>query len=288
MADRLQLTHTPQMENAVMVISFSGWMDGGGVSTATMEWLLDTLDASQFGLIHGEGFYVESFPAPMEIAALVRPHVRIEDGIVKQFTLPGGTFSVVPTEKLVLLQAREPNCNWDTFADCILTVARQTGVTTIYFIGSVGSAVPHTRRAPMIASVSDEIMKQKLEPLGVRFTNYEGPASFASYLLARAPHNGVAMANLVVEIPAYVHSANPKCTETAIRTLCALLSLRPDLDDLRATSDDWEKKLTAKIVDHPELSEHIEQLEASYDDDVFDQHLGDLKMWLEERGIRVD
>jgi hypothetical protein len=286
--DRLQLERVPQMTDAVMVLSFSGWMDGGGVSTATVEWLTQTLVASRFGTLHGEGFYVESFPAPMEVATMLRPHVKIVDGMVRQFTLPGATISVAPSHRLILFQAREPNCNWEAFADAVFSVAKQTGVRTMYFIGSVGGAVPHTRRPPVNASVSDMAMKKTLEPLGAKFANYEGPASFATYLLARAPRHGIAMANLIVEIPAYVHSANPKCVEAAIRLMCALLSVRQNLDELRTMSDDWEKRLSGKIEDHPDLAGHIAKLEANYDNDVFDQHLGDLKSWLEERGIRVD
>lgn len=286
--DRLQLQRIPALGDGVMVLSFSGWMDGGNVSTATIEWLGQTFAASQFGTLHGEGFYVESFPAPMEVAALLRPHVRIADGMVRQFTLPGGTFNVVPAHRMVLFQGREPNCNWDAFADAIFSVAKQTQVNTMYFIGSVGGAVPHTRQPPVTATISDAALRPRLEPLGVRFSNYTGPASFATYLLARAPRHGIAMANLVVEIPAYVQSANPKCAETAIRVLCALLNLRPDLDELREMSDDWEKRLTAKIALHDELADHIAKLEASYDSNVFDQDMSDLKDWLNDQGIQVD
>ncbi len=286
--DRLQIERIPHLNDGVMILSFSGWLDGGGVSTATVEWFKQTLGAARFATVHGEGFYVESFPASMEVAALLRPHVKIEDGMVRQFTLPGGEFSAAPARQLILFQAREPNLAWDAFADCLFNITRQTNVKRMFFVGSVGSAVPHTRTAPVNASVSDAAMKQTLEPLGVRFSHYNGPASFASYLLARASRHGISMANLVVEIPAYVHSANPKCVEAAIRTLCTLLNLRPNLDELRTMSDEWEKRLSAKIQDHPELAEHITQLEENYDSEVFDHQLGDLKSWLEERGIRVD
>ena len=47
-------------------------------------------------------------------------------------------------------------------------------------------------------------------------------------------------------------------------------------------------KLGEVLEPESELAEHIRKLEENYDNNVFDTQMGDLKEWLEERGIRVD
>ena len=72
--DFLRLEDCPTMDNATLVLSFTGWMDGGNVSTGTVERLVDLLSARQVAQIDPEPFYIYNFPGPMEVAALFRPY----------------------------------------------------------------------------------------------------------------------------------------------------------------------------------------------------------------------
>jgi len=96
------------------------------------------------------------------------------------------------------------------------------------------------------------------------------------------------MASLVATIPAYVQGSNPKCIEAVIRRLVGMLELQIKLDELRAVSDAFEKKLSEIVQDQPELQSNIQKLEEDYDNEIFNSEMGDLKKWLEQKGIRVD
>ena len=80
------------MENATLVLAFTGWMDGGDVSTGTVKRLVDLLDADPVGEIDPEPFYIYSFPGSMEVAALFRPFVKLEDGLIRTIEMPSNTF----------------------------------------------------------------------------------------------------------------------------------------------------------------------------------------------------
>ena len=67
------------MDNATLLLSFNGWMDGGNVSTGTVERLIDLLSARPVAEIDPEPFYILNFPGPMEVAALFRPFVEVEE-----------------------------------------------------------------------------------------------------------------------------------------------------------------------------------------------------------------
>ncbi|UCC28912.1 MAG: PAC2 family protein [Phycisphaerales bacterium] len=285
---RLKVGARPQLSDGRMVVAFSGWMDGGNVSTGTVEWLVDALNARKTAHIDPEGFYIYNFPGPMEVSALFRPRTKIENGLIRTYQPPTNAFFCDEENELVLFSGKEPHFNWGEFADCLFSFASQTGVSAIYFIGSVAGAVPHTREPRLMSTVSDRSLKPALQPYVVSFTNYEGPASLSTNLLNQAAGHGFRMASLVAEIPAYVQGTNPKSIEAMVRKLAAILGLQVSLDRLRSIADEWERRLDEALEREQDLAGHIRKLEEDYDNDVFDTQMGDLKKWLEQRGIRVD
>ena len=80
-SDKLNIYKKPKLRNARLLLGFSGWMDGGEVSTGTVKCLIDKLDAWRFAEIEPKGFYIYSFPGSMEITSLFRPHTRIKNGL---------------------------------------------------------------------------------------------------------------------------------------------------------------------------------------------------------------
>lgn len=285
---RVRLQDPPRLVDGRMVLGLSGWMDGGSVSLGTVEWLVRTLGARPLADIRGEGFYIANFPGSMELSALLRPATKIEDGLVVSYEPPQSEFWVAEAEGVVLFSGREPNFGWADFAECIFEVAAATGVRTLYFIGSVGGTVPHTREPRLFSTVSSPELKTRLAPYGVRFTNYEGPASFSTLLLHEAPRRGVDMASLVAEIPAYIQGMNPPCIAAMLRKVAAILGIQVGLAELDALGTTFEKRLAKLLARKTDLKEHIHKLEEDYDNDVFDTQMGDLKDWLEQQGVRVD
>lgn len=271
-----------------MILAFSGWMDGGDVSTGTVEWLVKTLNAQEVAGINPEGFYIYNFPGSMEVSALFRPHTKIKNGLIATLQPPENTFFCDEERGLILFRGQEPNFNWSGFADCIFSFASQAGVSALYFVGSFAGAVPHTREPRLISAVSDESLKLCLEQCGVSFADYEGPASFSTHLLTHAGRRGLQMASLVAEIPAYIQGTNPKSIEAVIRKLAILLNLEVNLDDLRTLAAAWEERVNGVLEEKTDLTKYIRKLEEDYDNQVFDTQMGDLKEWLEQQGVRVD
>jgi predicted ATP-grasp superfamily ATP-dependent carboligase len=282
------MSAAPNLEGGAMVVALSGWMDGGSVSTGAVEWLARQLDARTAGEIDPSDFYLFNFPGTMEFAALFRPSTRIENGRVVAYQPPENVFACAAEQRLALFHGKEPHLLWDRFADCVFEGARRCRIKRLYFIGSVGGAVPHTREPRIFCTISDEALRPELARVGVRFSNYEGPASFSTLLFNRAPAAGLELASLVAEIPAYVQGVDPHGVEAVLRKLLALLGLQLDLSEVRTMATHWESRINEALADKEELSGHIRKLEEDYDNDVFDTQMGDLKIWLEQQGIRVD
>jgi len=286
-SDKLRIFDDASFRNPRLLLGLSGWMDGGDVSTGTIKVLAERLSAKRFAEIEPEGFYIYNLPGAMEVAALFRPHCRITKGVIREFEFPENAFSAAESQDLILFSGKEPNLAWEDFGDCIFALCRRFSVRAIYFIGSVAGLVPHTRDPRLFCSVSDAALKPRFEHLGLKFSDYEGPASFVTYLTTAAKEQGMEMISIVATVPAYIQGANPKCIEAVARRMAGMLGVHVDLDDLRTTADDFEKKLTEVVQEQPELAENVTRLEQDYDNEIFSE-MGDLKTWLHQRGIRLD
>ena len=96
------------------------------------------------------------------------------------------------------------------------------------------------------------------------------------------------MVSLVATVPAYVQGNNPKCIEAVTRRLAGMLDLDLDFDDMQAVSEEFERKLNEVVQEQPELANNISKLEEDYDNEIFNNEMGELRHWLEQKGIRVD
>ena len=73
-----------------------------------------------------------------------------------------------------------------------------------------------------------------------------------------------------------------------VRCISSILGLHLICDDLRALGEEYEKRVSELVSQQPDLAQRVEQLEESYDNEVFNTELQDLKSWLHNRGIRLD
>ncbi len=269
-SDILQIYDNPSLDNATLVLAFDGWMDGGDVSTGTVDRLVDLLSASPIAEIDPEPFYIYNFPGSMEISALFRPHIEIEDGLIQSIDMPTNTFFCYDPADLILFIGKEPNLRWQTFGECVFEISKLMNVERILFVGSFGGAVPHTREPRLHITCSDNEILREMEPYGARRSGYEGPGSFTSYLMKEAPTMGLKMASLVAEIPGYLQGTNPASIEAVTRRLAKILQLPLDLDSLRTASTEWEMQVSSALEEDENLAEKVRELEENYDNELLE------------------
>ena len=284
----LKLFHEPKLNDPVLLMGMSGWMDSGEVSTGSLEYIRLKLGAVPFGEIKPDQFYIMNFPGSMEVSAMFRPKVTLAEGTIQKYDLPRNSFYACRQQNIILFEAHEPNIGWEKFSDAVFELCGRFNVKRILFVGSVAGLAPHTRDARINCTISVESLRPEMRKKGFRFANYEGPSSFVTYLTDRCAQREMEMASLIAEIPAYVQGYNPRSIETAIRCVSSLLDLQLDYEDLRSMGDEFEKRVNELVEEQPELAERVRQLEEIYDNEVFDSEMTDLKSWLQRRGVRLD
>jgi len=280
----LKIYSKPGLRNPAMIIGFSGWMDGGDVSTGTIQYLKFTLQAQKFAQIEAQKFYILNFPGAMLETAQFRPYTKIKGGLITDFYYPENEFFSEEKHNLLLFSGKEPHINWEGYAHCIFEIAENFGVKEIYFIGSVAGPIPHTRGIRISASVSKQEQKARLQELGLKFTNYEGPASITTLLTKLSAEKGIEMTNLVAEIPIYIQSRNPKAIKAVIEKLTQLLKIDLNLTDLSVKSTDFERRIDELVRQQPLLAAQIKKLEDNYDQEFFEEK-GGFEEWLKKHGI---
>jgi hypothetical protein len=294
----LILDHVPRMDGGAMILGFTGWMDGAEVSTGAVTHLIKVLGGRPMGEIRSGHFYILNVPGSMEITSLFRPATRIENGIVQSLDMPRNDFWAAESSRFVLFRGKEPNVGWELYADHLLDVATRCGLTDMYFLGSVGSVVPHTREPIFWSTMTSEPLRDRLTARGVTPTNYEGPASFATYLSLRAREAGLNMATLVAGIPSYIEGRNPRCIQAMLAKLSEVTGVPFDLSELDAQRSEFLQGVQIAMEKNPKLAERIKQLEKLYDDEVNgtgeasdEPKVTDdaaLKNWFERQNIKLD
>ncbi len=274
----------PDLKNSSIVLGFSGWMNGGNVSTDTVEYLRNKLKAKKFAEINPKDFYIFNLPGTMQEVAYFRPYAKIQDGLLTDFQYPQNDFFYDEKNNLILFSGKEPNLRWDDYASCVFELGKEFKVKRIYFIGSVAGPIPHTRETRISCSFSSEKQKVELKNYDVRFTNYEGPASITTLLTKLSKKKGIEMINFVTEIPIYVQTKNPKGIKAIVKRLVKLLDIDIDLGDLSVMSNEFEKNINELVAKQPQLAEQIKKLEENYDKELFDQR-ENFEEWLKQHGI---
>ncbi len=266
--DELTMGNVPALANTTMLVALTGWMDGGEVSTGTVEGLMERRKTVEIGRIDPDTFYLYNFPASMEVASIFRPEVKYKEGVVEEFAFPTNVFYADAGANLVFFVGKEPNLRWQAFADAIFEMVRVTRTVRIVFVGSFGGTVPHTREPRLFGSVSHEHLKAVLKGQGMRLSDYGGPASFSTLLLHQAPRHAVEMLSLVAEIPGYLQGRNPVSIEAITRRVARMLNLAVDMDEMRAASNAWELQVTEAVEKDEKLAATVRDLEEQYDNQL--------------------
>jgi proteasome assembly chaperone (PAC2) family protein len=261
---KLVLTKRPSLYAPYLIAGFGGWPNGGNVSTDTVYFLQSTLKAEQIGEITSDDLYIYSSPT---LAS--RPVTVIREGVLESLRFPSNTLFACQRlgakHDLLLLQGIEPDLHWQQFADAIIECLQTFKAQRLYTIGGYLDYAPHTRLPRLSAVVTHEALKDELEAYDVDLTDYEGPTSIQSYLLAACRAQGIEGISLWGGAPSYVQGSYPRLTQAVLQFLSQLWRLPLDLEEIEEQAIELEATLHEQIDTNPELADYIRRLEQAYD-----------------------
>jgi proteasome assembly chaperone (PAC2) family protein len=258
----MHVIEQPTLRRPVLLLGFSGWVDGGEVATGAIRFLIEQWGAKKLAELDPEEFY--NF-------ARIRPHVRIEPDFTRTISWPETSlyYHVDPAfdRDFVLLLGIEPNFKWRTFCEEILRVCESVGVVSALSLGGVIADVLHTRRARITTFSSDPELIARFPELGGRRGRYQGPTGIIGVLSEGLTRANIPVGNMRGAVPHYIGgSSNPKVSCALLARLNELYGLRLDLSELEDASRRFERQINEALRDKPEVADHIRRLEARADD----------------------
>ncbi len=266
MADCLIVEEQPELLAPYIIVGLSGWLDAGEVSTGSVDYLRRKLDAHKFAYIEPRGFYIYQVPGygPEQI---LRPHARIEEGLVKRVEGPRNEFFFWKSgadHDLILLSGVEPNLAWPEFAQAVLNVAQQFRAARIYALGGVFDQVPHTRETRLYAVISHPQLKNEIKKFAP-FLTYEGPSSFTTTLLSLAGQQGIEAAGITARVPPYIQNYNSKASYDLLKRIIALTGIEIDINDLKKAGELLAEMINRAFIQNQTAMEQLKKMEEIFD-----------------------
>jgi predicted ATP-grasp superfamily ATP-dependent carboligase len=300
MVDEIILTERPTAKEIYMLIGWRQWADGGSVSSGLPHYLIEKTKARKIGSISPDGFYLFQIPGTHD---LVRPAVKFNDGFPEYLESEHNDFfySEDQNKGIVYFLGDEPHLDAERYINAILYAAKEMGVKRIIGFGGVYGELPYDKERLISCTYSLPHLKQELDQLAVRYSNYQGGGSIGSYLCKRAGEQEIEYISFYAFIPTYDFSNIPNATNSIhiendfvawlgiMKRLNSMLKLNFDLSELEEKSQRLVKLIATKIEEIDEatpdfsVQDYLNELNANFEemtfhpmDDFWEEELGRL------------
>lgn len=249
----------PSLRDPYLVLGFSGWPDAGAVSSRTLNYLIEKLDAVKFAQLEAEEFYY--FPS-------LRPLIAVEGGEIRGYSFPSNDIffwqSDLAPHDLILFRGIEPHLRWWKFVNCILDLAEEFNVRRLFTIGGTYDQIPHTREPKVSALTSHPQLLKELKLYNVNFTTYYGPSSIHSALLLACRQRGIEGISLWGHAPYYIQQPNPRVCHSILLRLLPMLGIDIELNDLMVEAASLDAQVNKALSENQELLAYLKKLEEWY------------------------
>ncbi|MCH8206403.1 MAG: PAC2 family protein [Chloroflexi bacterium] len=262
--DSLIVHEMPEAKLPTMVVAFAGWPDAAEAATRAIRYMVRKLPATKFAEIDPEEFFDFT---------LVRPQTRLNRRGERTIRWPTNDFYYFAPEDesggLLLFNGTEPNLRWRAFSNLMLSVADRCGVELVVSLGALLDEVPHTREPSVTGRATSTELEQKVEWLGIRNSNYQGPTGIHTAFMDACVRKGLSLASIWGHSPHYVNtSPNPAVSHALLTKLQSLVDFEADLEELRLAGEAFESEVTENISKDTDIVAYVERLEQRHDEAI--------------------
>ena len=265
------------LSRPAIVAALDGWIDAAGASTAAAGRLADD----------GEPFAAFDADLIFDFRSR-RPVLDIVDGTLKELTWPELTLrrTRIGDRDLLILTGAEPDFRWGELGRDLVELATSLGVVEWVSLGSIPTAVPHTRPVPVLATASRAgllVDDEQQGPAGL----LRVPSAALSTLELAVAGEGIPSVGFYAQVPHYLGgpyaAASIAILEYAGRHLEVEIPLGPLPDEAMAQ----RQRLDQIVQANDESRAYVEQLESVVDNQEMptgDELVSEIERFLQERG----
>lgn len=251
------LANGADVDDPVLVLALSGWVDAGSAGEGASQYLADRLDdASTLARVDLD-----------DIADLQqsRPAVQLVEGVTRELEWPEITFtSGHAGVDVVVGRGPEPSVRWRAFAAEIVDMAKQLGVSRVVTLGGMPSPVSHRRPIQVLSTATSRSVAQEVEPVRL---DYTGPTGAQTAVQVAAGSAGIPGIGLWAQVPHYLSgTVSPPAIRALISRLREIAGVECDLRLLDEQSVSYDRQVEETVQSRDDLSQLVEQLEAESPD----------------------
>ena len=249
------IENRPELDTPILIAGFDGWGNALDVVKTMAGYLIRKLSTTSIGKINTDCFYRYDE---------TRPVVRIEEGMLKSVTPPGGKLYASRNspggKDLIILRAHEPSLNWTRFVDDLYGLCHAFHVSRIITLGSMYDNVLHTDRIVSgIASSAELLAMMKLED--ILPISYFGPSGIHSTIHAEGLKRGYACVSLWCHCPYYLQGTTHFGLVSRLGTILSrMIGFELDTEELEDGWRELNKQIKNLVEKNPELQGMIQEL----------------------------
>lgn len=260
-----------------ILAAFDGWIDAAGASTAAA----DQVAAGSRPIATFDADLLYDYRSR-------RPVLDIVDGTLTELTWPELTLrrTRIGGRDLLVLTGAEPDFRWRELGQDLQELALRLGVVEWVSLGSIPTAVPHTRPVPILATASREGLLHEDEQQGPAGL-LRVPGAALSTIEMAAAGAGIPAVGFYAQVPHYVGgpfaAASIAILEHAGRHLGVELPLGPLPEEALAQ----RQRLDAVVHADEDSSTYVERLESVVDNQELptgDELVSEIERFLQQRG----
>ena len=256
----------PSLDDPVLVVMLTGWIDAGGAARAAADAIEDDIAASPIAEFDDDT-YVD-FRAR-------RPIMELREGLNSVLNWERITLSLGRDRAgrdVVLLTGPEPDMAWHRFTRVVGRMAEQLGVRQMAHLGSYPFATPHTRPARISVSTPSQDVLMRVPFLR---SSIDVPGGVAAALEHDLHDRGIVSLGIWAQVPHYISSMSyPAASVALLDGLREATGIVIDAASLRGEVMIQRRRLDALVIGNEEHRSMIEQLEQIYDAGDDERELG--------------
>ncbi|HJS26265.1 MAG TPA: PAC2 family protein [Actinomycetota bacterium] len=260
-----------------IVAAFDGWIDAAGASTAAAERLAD--GARPLAAFDGDLLF--DFRSR-------RPVLDVVDGRLTELTWPELTLrrTRLGGRDLLVMTGAEPDFRWRELGSDVLELALRLGVVEWVSLGSIPSAVPHTRPVPVLATASAPDLLHQDEQIGPQGL-LRVPSAALSTLEMSIADSGIPTVGFYAQVPHYVGGGYAAASIAILEHAGRHLGVELPLGALADEAMTQRQRLDEIVQADEDSRGYVERLESVVDNQELptgDELVSEIERFLQQGG----
>jgi predicted ATP-grasp superfamily ATP-dependent carboligase len=244
-----------RMEDPVMVLAMSGWVDAASVGTEAAGHLAEG----------GEVIAKFDRDALFDYRSS-RPVLHFEAGVLNRVVWPrlNVVHNSIEGRDFVVVTGNEPDFRWMELSADMLRLAGELGVERLITLGAVPAQVPHTRPVRVVCTTSGPDLL--LEGDDLLPDDLVVPGAAVSILRDYLSHNGISSVGYWVQVPHYLNQPFPAGVVALLERVGQQLGVTVPIGNLPDEAEDQRRDIDAMLEDRSDAREYVERLEGMVED----------------------